>query len=122
MDVTLTILIVDDSMTARRWTSGALADLCPDWEILEAESADDALAKVENRAIDGILVDLNMPGIDGFVLAEKLARLFPDAPLALLTANIQRRTQEKADEHGYQFIAKPVTAQKLEAFVARLGP
>jgi hypothetical protein len=36
----------------------------------------------------------------------------------MLTANIQSKIQERAQESGYQFIPKPVTLEKLETFLA----
>jgi len=111
-------LVVDDSVSTRMIVAAMLKQLCPDWEIVQAKDANDAIAKVESLHIDSMLLDLNMPDVDGFELAEILSLKFPDAHIALLTANIQERVRERASEKGLQFLAKPITEGKLEGFVA----
>lgn len=122
MHPTTTVLIVDDSLTARSWASHALAELRSHWAVVEAASAEEALEKCDAARIDGALIDLNMPGMDGFELASRLERELPELRIAVLTADIQERTRARAEERGYQFIAKPLTARKLEPFAARLEP
>jgi CheY-like chemotaxis protein len=112
-----TVLVVDDSSTTRKWTSGIFGSLRPDWKVIEAKSGDNALEKIQGKSIDAMLLDLNMPGMDGFELAEKLSVLFPSGHIAILTANIQEATKKRAAERGIQFLPKPVTEEKLRAFI-----
>jgi CheY-like chemotaxis protein len=121
MGTTSTVLVVDDSITARKWTSGILADLKPDWKVIEAESGVDAIEKIEGVSIDAMLLDLNMPGMDGFELAEKLTVLFPGAHIAILTASIQEKTKKRAAERGLQFLPKPVNGEKVCAFIEQVS-
>ncbi len=74
----------------------------PDWTLIFCESGADALAKAhpDLTDVDGMLLDLNMPGMDGLELAGKLRTLYPEATLAILTANIRRRVRERAETEG----------------------
>ncbi len=116
-----TALVVDDSLSTRMIVSVMLQQMCPDWSIIKASSGDDALVKVEAAEIDTALIDINMPGIDGFELAAKIREQFPAAHIAMLTANIQEKVRLRAGDAGYQFIPKPVTEDKLKSFVSEEG-
>ena len=111
-------LIVDDSLSTRMMTTSMLAKLCPDWSVVQAKDGSDALAKCAEDEFDNCLVDVNMPGIDGFELASLLREKYPTAHICMLTANIQTKIQERAAAAGFQFLAKPVSSEKLEMFIS----
>jgi len=114
-----TVLIVDDSRVSRMMIKAIVVDLFPEWNIIEAANGDDALEKVSNvQVIDIMILDFNMPGMDGLTLAEILKVKYPKAQLSLLTANIQESIQRKADKLGIGFVKKPVTQEKIEGIIA----
>ena len=121
MGASKTVLVVDDSLSTRMILSAMLQQMCPDWSIIKAANADDALSKVDSVEIDTMLLDINMPGKDGFELAEILREQFPDAHIAMLTANIQEKVRVRAGDAGYQFIPKPITEEKLRSFLESQG-
>jgi CheY-like chemotaxis protein len=112
------VLVVDDSKLARINAGKALGQLQPEWQRVEAGSGADALAAVEREAIDAALVDFNMEGMDGLALAAQLREAFPTMPIALITANIQDEIISRAREINVSFVAKPLTAEGLQGFVA----
>ena len=115
-----TILIVDDSLISRMFMRKAVQGNYPDWSVLEANNAQDALTTIEGKSIDIALLDLNMPGgINGLALARSLKDLFTSCSIALVTANIQSAVREKADALGIEFIAKPITEEKIVGFLAK---
>ena len=115
-----TILIVDDSLISRMFMRKAVQGNYPDWSVLEANNAQDALTTIEGKSIDIALLDLNMPGgINGLALARSLKDLFSSCSIALVTANIQSAVREKADALGIEFIAKPITEEKIVGFLAK---
>lgn len=113
----LCVLVVDDSMTARKWTSLTLRQLRPELNVIEASDASEAVAAVESNDVGAMLIDLNMPETDGFKLCEELLERVPGCHVAIVTANVQDRVKKRALERGYQFVAKPVNKEKLSAFV-----
>ena len=124
MQAAKTMLVVDDARLARMMIRGFVANTYPDWTILEAQDGTEALSTVEARSdagpIDVMTIDLNMPGMDGLTLATTLRQKYPEAHIALVTANIQDRVQLRAQEAGIGFIPKPVTEGKILTFLADL--
>jgi CheY-like chemotaxis protein len=113
-----TVLIVDDSKLARIVAGKAVAELQPEWQKLEATSAAQALELFAERSIDIALFDFNMPEKDGLVLAEEVRALYPDLPIAIITANIQDEIIARARAVGASFVPKPVTSEGLQGFLS----
>src|SRR5881394_2868239 len=81
---TLRILIVDDEASQR----AGLAGMVTAWGMLADTASDgvEALVKLAKVPVDVILTDLNMPGMDGFELLDKLRSLGDSPPSIVLTA------------------------------------
>ena len=111
-------LIVDDSKLARMVMASAFRRLRPDWELVEATSAQEALEKISGGSIDLALVDFNMPGTDGLELLAKIRQSHPKIPVALVSANLQDEIIARTRELNAAFIAKPLTDEALTAFLS----
>ena len=114
------VLIVDDDLTIRRWISAVLAPL--GIETVCAGSAAEALGVVAERAFDLALLDVFMPGMDGYALADALTADDPaDAapmPVIFLTAADDTEAKVKAFEKGaVDYIVKPFEPKELLARV-----
>lgn len=114
----LTVMIVDDSKLARIVAAKALNELQPEWQRVEANSAEQAHALLAAQPIDLALIDFNMSEKDGLVFAAELRALHPDMPLAIITANVQDEVIARARAVGAAFVPKPVTADGLKGFVS----
>src|ERR1700759_1225748 len=112
------VLVVDDSKLARMAVAKALSALHPDWARIEATNADEAYALVKQSPVDIALLDFNMPGRDGLTLAAELRDLHPAMPVAVISANLQHEVVSKAREVGASFLAKPLTQDALQVFLA----
>jgi CheY-like chemotaxis protein len=113
-----TILIVDDSLISRMFMRKAVQGTFSHWNVLEASNGHDALSAVEGKQVDIALLDLNMPGgINGLALAKSLKDVYTNIQIALVTANIQSAVREKASALGVEFIAKPITEDKIVDFL-----
>ncbi len=112
------VLIVDDSKLARMAVAKALTTLYPEWTRIEATNADEALALARQSAIDIALLDFNMPGRDGLALAEDIRALDPRIAVALISANVQQEILDRANQVGATFLAKPLSAEVIGAFLA----
>lgn len=111
------LLVVDDSRVSRMIIKGKVASMRPDWEVFEATSGDEALALAPQLRPDFVTMDVNMPGISGFEAAERLRTLLPEARIAMLTANIQESSRERAAGIGVKFVQKPVTEATIQQVV-----
>lgn len=111
-----TVLIVDDSKLARMSVAKLMGQLRPDWTRVEAANAEEALAAASPNAVDIILLDYNMPGRDGLALASDLRKLYPQLPIAVISANSQQEVTDRARGVGATFLPKPVAEADLKAF------
>lgn len=119
--MTKKILIVDDSKLARIVAGKAIASLRPDWERVEAGSAEQALELLKTQQVDATVLDYNMAGKNGLELGQELRAMYPALPIAIITANVQDEIIEAARAMGAAFISKPVTPDGLREFLSRVG-
>jgi CheY-like chemotaxis protein len=115
------VLIVDDSKLARMSVIRLLAGLHPDWTTEEAANADQALASFQGNPPDFVLLDFNMPGKDGLMLAGELRALSPSARVAVISANHQKEVVSRAQATGAVFLPKPLTEKGLSDFLNTAG-
>ena len=111
------ILIVDDSRVSRMMIRGLVATLCPEWEIIEAATGDEAVALASSARPDFITMDINMPGMSGFDAVRLIQQTNPTIRIAVLTANIQESSREKAQKLAVKFVQKPATQAAIQQTV-----
>lgn len=111
-------LTVDDSKLARMMMASAFRRIRPEWQLLEAANADDALDAISAGSVDIALVDLNMPGTDGLALVAKIREKHPRMPVAVVSANVQEEIITRARELDAAFVPKPLTDEALGAFLS----
>jgi len=116
------ILIVDDSPTDRQHLSEMLAR--NGFKVSTAESAEDALVKVKQLRPDLVLMDVVMPGQNGFQATRTLTRdeSTKDIPVILCTSKGQETDKVWGMRQGARdYIVKPVSQADLLAKIAALG-
>ncbi len=113
-----TMLNVVESRVSRMMIRCFAEEVLPDCTFVEAGDGDEALQLIADQEIDLMTIYLNMPGMDGLELIEQSRPRFPDARIALLTANIQDSVRQKAEAAGVGFMSKPVTVTKVRSYVA----
>ena len=111
-------LTVDDSKLARMMMASAFRRIRPEWQLLEAANADDALDAISAGSVDIALVDLNMPGTDGLALVAKIRENHPKMPVAVVSANVQEEIIARVRELDAAFVPKPLTDEALGAFLS----
>jgi CheY-like chemotaxis protein len=89
------VLVIDDEQAIRLVVEACLVDI-GGWEVIGAGSGLEGLALAEQGSIDGILLDVSMPGMDGI---ETLGRLKENPhtaqiPVVLLTAKVLTEDQK----------------------------
>jgi len=119
-----TILYVEDNPDNRLLVRRIL--LSEDYSLLEATDAQDALNVLRTAQPDLILMDINMPDMDGYTLTAKIKSMpgFERAPILAVTANVMRGDKEKTLEAGCDgYIQKPLDIEQLtreiERFISR---
>ncbi|HSL42760.1 MAG TPA: response regulator [Anaerolineales bacterium] len=119
-----TVLYIEDNPDNRLLVKRIL--LSEDYSLLEAKDAFEALNVLETARPDLILMDINMPEMDGYTLTAKIKSLpgFTRIPILALTANVMRGDKEKTLEAGCDgYIQKPIDIDQLtreiERFITR---
>lgn len=109
------LLFADDHNLLRDALKNYLVKLADNVEIMEASSLDDALSSVKASAMpDLILLDLQMPGMDGLKGIERMLKKAPGVPIVILSGFFDRRTVLAAIEHGARgFIPKTTSGESM---------
>jgi len=113
-----TILIADDSMFQRFQTSKTAVEA--GYDVLEAKDGQECLQLMLEKRPDVLLLDLNMPALDGLAVMERLAAAGAmPARIYVLTADIQDTTRKRCMDLGaYDCINKPVDQGVLGQLLA----
>ena len=115
-----TILIVDDSLTDRRLVTLTLERVL-DCTLLDAESGEAALEQIEQLEPDLVLTDLQMPGLTGLDLVERIREDWPHIPVILMTAKGSEEIASKALIAGAaSYVPKVLLATSLVPTVQRI--
>jgi DNA-binding NarL/FixJ family response regulator len=117
----LRILVVDDSPAFVR-TLCAFFENYPNVEIVgTASSAHQALVTVGKLQPDLVLMDLQMPGMNGLEATKVLSRRFPAIPVVMLTSHdMAGLRQDCKDSGAYEFAAKERLSIELPAILERV--
>jgi two-component system chemotaxis response regulator CheY len=108
------ILIVDDAATVRLFHRAILET--DGYQVDEAINGIEALEKVLQTTVDLLLVDVNMPKLDGYgFLREMRANLqIHQAPVIMVSTEAEQQDQEQAYAAGANvYLIKPVTPEQL---------
>lgn len=107
------IMLIDDSKTMRNIQKSVLAQL-GHTQIEEACDGQDALSKVAAFAPDLILVDWNMPNMDGLTFVKHYRQLNKVTPLIMVTTESEKSRVIEAIKAGVNnYVVKPFTPDLL---------
>ena len=112
-----TLLIADDHPLFREALRGAVVRVIPDAQLHEAENAEGLYAMADAHPdADLLLLDLNMPGAQGFSALVHLRGLHPQLPVVMVSAREEPAVVRRALDHGAMgFIPKSSNAETLGA-------
>ncbi|HUL64262.1 MAG TPA: Hpt domain-containing protein [Burkholderiaceae bacterium] len=115
------IMVVDDSLTVRRVTQRLLER--NGYEVLLAKDGVDALRQLQDTRPDIMLVDIEMPRMDGFDLTRNIrgASSTRDIPIIMITSRTAEKHRSLAFEIGVnEYLGKPYQEEELLAHIKRL--
>jgi DNA-binding response OmpR family regulator len=93
------------------------------YAVREAESADQALEAIEDQAPDLVLLDVVMPGVDGWQMLQKLQERHGSIPVIMFSGQVDERSAAEAEERGARgFVGKPFDPQELLSRAKALVP
>jgi DNA-binding response OmpR family regulator len=117
-DVGTRILAVEDDERIRTAVKLALED--EGWTVAEAATGEDALAHFQQEPADVVLIDIMLPGIDGFEVCRSIRRT-SDVPIVMVTARADTHDVVAGLEAGADdYLTKPFAPKELSARIRAL--
>lgn len=111
------VLVVDDVAMNRRLLATLLAQ--DGHEAVTAASGPEALALLERRRFDLVLMDLHMPGMDGIAALAIIRARHPGLPVLAVTADLSATAEAACGLAGFDgVLAKPLEWARLRRVVA----
>jgi len=108
------VLVVDDEASLRKALRTSL--MASGFSVEEARSGEEALDAVRRRAFDLVLLDINMPGINGFEACQRIRTLMPRAGIVMVTVKDAEEDKVRALEAGADdYVTKPFRLRELTA-------
>ncbi|MCA9664605.1 MAG: sigma-54-dependent Fis family transcriptional regulator [Myxococcales bacterium] len=112
------VLVVEDDASSREALTNALA--LTGMQVVAAESAEEAVARLKLQPVDVILSDVVMGRMDGIDLLTHVQRDYPDTAVILVTGHGSIQSAVDAMRAGaYDYLTKPVDLDRLELVVDR---
>lgn len=94
------ILVVDDNPSVRHYLR-ALLEQQNTWQVCdEARTGEEALQRVKKNPPDMILLDFQMPDVNGLDVARQISGLFPSIPILMVTIHLSKQLTEEARRAG----------------------
>ncbi len=115
------VLVVDDDAALRELIRVSLT--LDGYAVREAASAEEALAAIEDTAPDLVLLDVVMPGVDGWQMLQRMQERHGSIPVIMFSGKVDEESAAEAESRGAQgFIGKPFDPQQLIERAKQLVP
>jgi two-component system chemotaxis sensor kinase CheA len=114
------VMIIDDSPMDRKIMRQSLEPLGV--QVIEAKDGMEALEKLKKNDIDAMLIDIEMPRMDGYTLAQEIRKYnkYRKLPLIAVTSRTTKADRVRGVEVGMnEYITKPYTPEYLQNVVRR---
>jgi len=117
-DVPQSVLVIEDDVRIRRIVAMSLS--AEGLDVQEAGTGEEGLDKLRERPVDVILLDLMLPGMDGFEVCRQIRRM-SDTPVIMVTARSDSSDVVDGLEAGADdYVTKPFVARELSARIRAL--
>lgn len=117
------VVVVDDEPLARRRLCDVLSDVrsqCPNEVVAECANGREAVSKIELLRPDLVVLDVQMPGMNGIELARHLAAL-EAPPLIVFSTAFDDYALQAFEVHAIDYLLKPVRAERLRDCLQRVA-
>lgn len=113
------LVVVDDDEDIRLTLSDQFQAM--GFEVCQATNGREALNILSGRTIDGMLMNIQMPMMDGWTMLEQLHRRHVHIPVILMSVSSPGETAPKARKYGTQgYLPKPFNSSHVQAACDRI--
>lgn len=119
----LNILVVEDDVTVQSYYSALLDILCPDAHIVMVEDGYDALIELGKVRPNLLLVDVNLPHMDGVALLQKISnsKSIQDVQIAVVTGLSEEQLAKRGEiPQNIPVFNKPINIDNLRSLIEKL--
>jgi two-component system chemotaxis response regulator CheY len=92
----------------------------PQWQIVEASSGEEGVQVAQTVEPDMVILDFNMPGIDGFETFQQIQAQGSQAKFVFLSGNIQNVLRRRVEAQGVSLVEKPITVAAVDEALGHL--
>ena len=111
------ILVVDDDVVIRDTLCELLSEK---YDCQTADTAEDALRKLEAQSFDVVLTDVSLPGLSGMELLNTVLELYPRTPVIVVSGlSDQEQAQSLLSRGAFDYLLKPFRLEVVEESVKR---
>ena len=115
------VLVVDDDARLREFMRVNLE--MEGYSVREASSAEEALAVIEDQAPELVLLDVVMPGVDGWQMLQRMQERHGSIPVIMFSGQVDPEAAADAESRGARgFVGKPFDPQQLIERAKQLVP
>jgi excisionase family DNA binding protein len=115
------VLVVDDDARLREFMRVNLT--MEGYSVREAASAEEALKAIEDTAPELVLLDVVMPGVDGWQMLQRMQERHGSIPVIMFSGKVDEKSAADAEERGARgFVGKPFDPQQLIERAKQLVP
>jgi excisionase family DNA binding protein len=115
------VLVVDDDARLREFMRVNLT--MEGYSVREAASAEEALEAIEDTAPELVLLDVVMPGVDGWQMLQRMQERHGSIPVIMFSGKVDENSAAEAEERGARaFVGKPFDPQQLIERAKQLVP
>ena len=117
----LTLLIVEDNEVNLKVAEKMLQRLLPQASLIVASRGEEAITRIQQQAFDLVLMDCQMPGMDGFEASQRLRQEANyEGVIVACTANTTDQIEERCLASGMNdYLAKPLSLERLNYVLSR---
>ena len=110
--MSLVILVVDDDPDISLMLNDRLTYL--GFHAASANNGAEGMALLDQLTVDGILLDIQMPVMDGLTMLKHVRQRHPHMPVIMMTAELNKKSLNQAMEQGAQdYLLKPIDVDLL---------
>ena len=110
------ILVVDDEEAVRNILSRFFTK--KQYKVITAETSEQAISTLEREKVDAVLLDIQLPGLNGLETLRKIRATWPDVPVVMISGQQEEAVAKKALQEGaFDYVVKPLDLGYLERTV-----